>query len=268
MYSRTDLQNGLRTQVFGKNLVIYDSIDSTNSCAKILAASGTPEGSIVIAENQTEGRGRLGRRWISEPGTCLLFSLVIRPTLEINKVGLLPFFVAAAVAIAIEKATGMQCECKWPNDVLLNGKKCCGILLESTFQHNLLEYAVIGIGININQASFDGDLEETATSLKLAAHKSFDRYEIFRSIVESLEHLYGDIKAGDFKKTLSEWNSRATIFDKQVELSQSGERIYGRAIALSADGGLILETSDGKRIFYAGDVTIIKNNNNATIETG
>lgn len=254
MYSKEELQNGLNTFIFGKKIFTYDSIDSTNICAKTLASTGVEEGTVVIAEYQTAGRGRLGRTWQAESGSNLLFSVIIRPKLEINKIGLLPFFAAASVAIAIETITAKRCECKWPNDILLNGKKCCGILLESSFQHNVLDYAIMGIGLNVNQRVFGKDIKDHATSLNQEFGKEFDRRDVFRQIITSLELLYSEVRIGNFDKILKEWKSRTTMFGKQITLSQAGENLYGRAITLSADGGLVLETPNGQRVCYAGDV--------------
>jgi BirA family transcriptional regulator, biotin operon repressor / biotin---[acetyl-CoA-carboxylase] ligase len=258
MYSKEELQNGLCTQIFGKKIFTYDSLDSTNACAKTLAGTGAEEGTVVITEYQTAGRGRLGRTWQAESGSNLLFSIIIRPTLEINKLGLLPFFAAAAVALALESMTGERCECKWPNDILLSGKKCCGILLESSFQHNVLDYAVIGIGVNVNQKVFGEDIRERATSLCQECGKQFDRRRVFQQIITSLESFYSDVKIGNFENTLNEWKARTTIFGKQITLTQAGEHLCGRAITLSADGGLVLATSSGQRVCYAGDVTFTK----------
>jgi BirA family transcriptional regulator, biotin operon repressor / biotin---[acetyl-CoA-carboxylase] ligase len=258
MYSKEELQSGLNTRIFGKKIFTYDSIDSTNACAKTLASTGAEEGTVVIAEYQTAGRGRLGRTWQAESGSNLLFSTIIRPTLEINKIGLLPFFAAAGVALALETVTGACCECKWPNDVLLNGKKCCGILMESSFQHNVLDYAIIGIGVNVNQKLFSEDLKDRATSLSQECGREFDRRKIFQQIMKSLELLYSEIKIGNFEITLNEWKTRTTMFGKQVTLTQAGEHLHGRAITLSADGGLVLATPDGQRVCYAGDVTFTK----------
>jgi BirA family transcriptional regulator, biotin operon repressor / biotin---[acetyl-CoA-carboxylase] ligase len=260
MYSKEELQSGLTTNTFGKKIFIYDSIDSTNACAKMLAGTGAEEGTVVIAEYQTAGRGRLGRTWQAESGSNALLSIIIKPMLEINKVGLLPFFAAAGVALAIEEVSGLRCECKWPNDVLLNNKKCCGILMESSFQHNVLDHAIIGIGVNVNQKVFGGDLKERATSLSQECSREFDRREVVQKILASLESLYSKVKNGDFETTLSEWKSRTTIFGKQITLIQVSEKIHGRAIALSADGGLVLATPNGQRVCYAGDVTIAKQN--------
>ncbi len=258
MYSKEELQNGLTTFIFGKKIFTYDSIDSTNTCAKTLASAGAEEGAVVIAEYQTAGRGRLGRTWQAESGSNLLFSTIIRPKLEINKTGLLPFFAAVGAAQALEVVTGEHFECKWPNDILINGKKCCGILLESSFQNNVLDYAVIGMGVNVNQKVFDGEIKDRATSLSRECGKEFDRRDVFHQIMTSLELLYSEVKIGNFTITLNEWKSRTTIFGKQITITQAGERLQGHAVTLSADGGLVLETPAGHRVCYAGDVIFTK----------
>lgn len=258
MYSEEELQRGLITQVFGHKLFIYDTIDSTNARAKILANKGAEEGTVVITEYQTEGRGRFGRTWFAESGSSLLFSVIIRPNFSTDKVGLLPFFAATGIALAVEKITGLQCECKWPNDVLLNRKKCCGILMESTSQQNKLDYVVIGIGLNVNQKNFFDDLEDKATSLSNECGKEFDRRDMFCQIMSSLESLYTDVSRGDFDAALSEWKARATIFGKQITLTQAAKVINGVVIAFTDDGGLVVETKTGTQVFHAGDVTIAK----------
>jgi len=258
MLSTEELQQGLQTRIFGKKVFSFDAIDSTNTCAKTLAIAGMEEGTVVIAEYQTAGRGRFGKLWQAESGSNLLFSLIIRPTLDNKKVGLLPLFAVAGVALAIESITGLHCECKWPNDLLLNGKKCCGILMESAFQNNSLDYAVIGIGLNVNQKSFSKDLEDRATSLNIECGKEFDSVYVFRQIMTSLESLYMEVRIGNFDTTLKRWKSRIAMFGKQITLTQANKETRGHVIALAADGGLILETTEGQLTFYAGDVTIKK----------
>jgi BirA family biotin operon repressor/biotin-[acetyl-CoA-carboxylase] ligase len=260
MYSKDELQRGLNTHTFGRELFVYDSIDSTNTCAKALASTHAEEGTVVITEYQTAGRGRLGRTWLAESGSSLLFSVIIRPTIDLNKIGLLPIFAAASVALAVEAASGISCECKWPNDVLMNGKKCCGILIESAFQHHVLDYAIIGIGLNVNQKSFSEELADKATSLNRECNKEFDRKEVFHRVMTSLESLYSEVVQGNFSTTLKEWKARSSMFGKLITLTQAGKEIRGRAFALAADGGLVLTTPHGQSVYYAGDVTIVKQN--------
>jgi BirA family biotin operon repressor/biotin-[acetyl-CoA-carboxylase] ligase len=260
MYSIDELQCKLNTQVFGKNLFIYESIDSTNACAKKLAGTGAPEGTVVIADYQSAGRGRLGRTWHGEAGKNLLFSIIIRPVIDISKVGLLPLFAAVGVALTIKGLTDLDCECKWPNDILLNERKCCGILMESAFQQNTLSHVIIGIGLNVNQKSFGEELDGKATSLRRECGKEFDRGDIFQSLMTSFESLYTEVKKGDFNKTLRLWKLHTSIFGKQISLTQAGKGINGRVIDLADNGGLIIETATGSQVFYAGDVTLSKHN--------
>jgi len=237
-------------------LFVYDSIDSTNASAKTLAAGGATEGTVVIADHQTAGRGRSGRTWLAEPGSSLLFSIIIRPACSIDKVGLLPYVAAAGIADAVETLTGRKCECKWPNDILMSGKKCCGILMESSFQNTMLEYVVIGIGLNVNQKIFPQQLGRTATSLLLETGKEFDRRAVFCQIMASLESRYIDAGRGDFDHILKEWKARASIFGKRITLTQASHTIGGIALDLTDDGGLLVETDTTRRVFHAGDVTI------------
>jgi BirA family transcriptional regulator, biotin operon repressor / biotin---[acetyl-CoA-carboxylase] ligase len=256
MYSEQELQRSLTTKVFGRKLFVYESLDSTNRCAKAFASKGAEEGTVVIADIQTAGRGRFGRTWLAEPGSSILFSVVLRPAFCKEKIGLLSYFAAAGIALAVEPLTGIPFECKWPNDILINGRKFCGILMESTFQKNELDYIIIGIGINVNQMNFPGELEGKATSLRKECGREFDRKSLICTILSSLESLYGDVQKGDFNTVLREWKTRATLFRNQITLTQADARIDGIAVGLADDGGLILETKTGTRVFYAGDVSI------------
>ena len=261
MYLKEEFQQGLRTKVFGRALLVFETIESTNMYAKTLASKGAEEGTVVIADHQTSGRGRFGRTWLAEPGSSLLFSVIIRPTFNADKVGLLPFFAAASIALAVETTTGMQCECKWPNDILFHDKKNCGILLESTFQHNKLDYAIIGIGLNVNQTNFSGDLAGTATSLRKECGREFDRRNVFRQIMSSfsIPKLSPQMAfSSGIDTVLTEWKARAALIGKRIKLTQTANIIEGVAIALADDGGLIVETGSVQRVFHAGDVTIVK----------
>ena len=180
MFSEQILRKGLKTRVFGNKIYTFDSVDSTNNCARAVAACGAAEGTIIITEHQTAGKGRLGRHWQAEPNQNLMFSLVLRPNVSPESINLLPLYVAVAVSDAIENATGLKVECKWPNDILYNGKKVAGILIEGSIKQNAVEYVVIGIGINVNQMKFDGDLTTKASSLRLECQKEIDRTVLFR----------------------------------------------------------------------------------------
>jgi BirA family biotin operon repressor/biotin-[acetyl-CoA-carboxylase] ligase len=258
MYTKEELLSGLQTKTIGCRLFVFDEIDSTNTCAKTLASTGIEDGAVVIADHQTAGRGRLGRSWIAEPKSNLLFSIIVRPCITRAQTGLLPFFAAVSVASAIELTVGKKVECKWPNDLLLNGKKICGILLESAFSQESLDYAVVGIGLNVNQSNYGIELEHKATSLMNETGTLHDLRYIFQHILESLDTLYMDVKKGDFTKILENWNSRAHMFGQPVTLIQGNQNISGIASRITDDGGLIIETSSGLKTFYAGDVFLKK----------
>jgi BirA family transcriptional regulator, biotin operon repressor / biotin---[acetyl-CoA-carboxylase] ligase len=252
--SKEELSDGLKTKVIGKRLFVFDSIDSTNACAKTLAEAGTEEGSVVISEFQTQGRGRQGHEWKAEPRTNLLFSTLLRPQLPKEKIGILTFFAAVSVARAIERLTGRPVECKWPNDLMLNGKKLCGILLENSVQKDSIAYSVIGVGLNVNQEQFDAELESVATSLSRETGKPLDRKKVFQYALREMDNLYGDIQCGKFETILSSWNERCSMFGRPVSVTQAGTTISGKAVGLSADGGLVVETQENTVTLYAGDV--------------
>jgi BirA family biotin operon repressor/biotin-[acetyl-CoA-carboxylase] ligase len=256
MISKEELISGLETKAFGKKIFVYETLDSTNACAKALADTGAPEGTVVISEHQTAGRGRQGRSWHSQPGHNLLFSVILRPGLEKDKAGLLPFFAAYSAALAIEQHTGSKCECKWPNDIMINGKKCCGILMENCFQSNSIDFTIAGIGLNINQENFPVELKNKATSLKSECGRGFDRPAIFRQIMRTMESVYSEFISEHSGNILEKWKSHANMFGKNILIDVSGRKISGKAVDLSANGGLILDTPEGRKVFYSGDVTV------------
>jgi BirA family biotin operon repressor/biotin-[acetyl-CoA-carboxylase] ligase len=256
MYSKQELQEGLSVSLIGNKIFTFETIDSTNSCAKTLAEAGMEEGTVVLTDFQSAGRGRLGRTWLSEPGKNLLFSFILRPAMNSKDAGTLSLFAAAGVAQGIESFTGMSIECKWPNDLLLRGKKVCGILLESSFSADKLDYAVIGIGINVNQTLFDSGLLQHSTSLKTAAGTALDRKALFQNILRSLDSLYAQIQNRNNSGIMKEWLSRNSMIGKQTTVVQDAQKISGIVQAFSEDGSMILKTSKGLQSFYSGDVTL------------
>lgn len=263
MYSREELAQGLTTEIVGKKIFVFETIDSTNACARILGDAGTPEGAVVITDFQTDGRGRLGRSWLSDPHANLLFSVLLRPPISIETTGLLTLYASVAIARAIERIIGEPTECKWPNDVLLRGKKFCGILLENSFQQAELSYAVIGAGINVNQRTLPPELSNRATSLAIEIGTIFDRKQIFQTILQEMDGLYESARRGDFTYVVSEWTKRCSMFGKPVTVQQHDRTMSGIALRLNHDGGLIIETNAGIKTVYAGDVSLV-----AQMETG
>jgi BirA family biotin operon repressor/biotin-[acetyl-CoA-carboxylase] ligase len=257
MLSKQEITGGLSTAIVGKKLFFFETIDSTNSCARALGDAGTVEGAVVVAEYQTNGRGRLGRTWFAEPGTSLLFSALLRPPITVETAGLLTLFASAAIARAVERSTSLEVECKWPNDLLLKGKKFCGILIENSFQQAGLSYSVIGAGINVNQPEFPEEIAAKATSLAREAGALLGREKIFRSILSELDSMYAAVRRGEFDFAVAEWTKRCTMFGKAITVQEHDSTVSGVAVRLHRDGGLVIRTAEGERTIYAGDVSVV-----------
>lgn len=249
------LKKGLKK--FGTKVYAFETIDSTNNCAKALASCWAREGTLVLAERQTAGKGRLGRAWHANAYENLTFSVILRPTLPPEALNLLPLYAAVALAEAIEKETGLAVECKWPNDLLIQGKKAAGILLEGSLKDNAIDHVVLGIGLNVNQTVFPEELAERATSLKLQAGRDFDRVQILRTILRTLESHYAIIMKKGFQSLLPLWLARTTMLNREISVTQDGTIISGVVRGLSPDGALILETEGTEKALFAGDVTIL-----------
>lgn len=257
MIDESVLKKGLHTRWVGRKIYTFDTIDSTNNCARALAGCFAEEGTVVIADHQSAGRGRLGRSWDSPASENLMFSVILRPTLSPDATNLLPLVTAVAVASAIEESTGLKADCKWPNDLLLGGKKVAGILLEGSLKQNAVEFVVIGIGVNVNQVVFPTELAPRATSLRLAGGREVDRVRLFQSILRSIEHLHARLAPSHFKGVLPLWLARSRMINRQISVSQQGSVLSGVVRGLSDDGGLILNSSGTQHTLFAGDVTLL-----------
>ncbi len=197
------------------------------------------------------------RSWEAERGQNILLSIILRPTIIQENVNLMTYYIAVGVVEAIERTIPESVECKWPNDLLLNRKKFCGILLESSFQQQQLDFVVAGIGINVNQTTFPPALQTKATSLKREFHREFDRVEIIQDLLTQLEINYAFIRNHNFEPLLKKWKRRCTMFGKLITVTHNGTSVSGKAISLEADGALVLETENGFQKFYAGDVSTV-----------
>lgn len=257
MFTEKALRKGLKTRIFGNKIYTFETIDSTNNCAKAVAGVGALEGTVVIAEEQTAGRGRLGRLWHSDPHQNLTFSVVLRPKLNNEGFNLLSLFAAVAVAEAIEEVTHLRVEAKWPNDLLIGKKKVAGILIEGSFKDNSSEYVILGIGINVNQTSFPDDLMQKATSLSHVSDNEVNRIDLFRETLRSLERNYINVCTVGFPPILSAWLSRSSLMDKPISISQQGALITGVVKGLNSDGGLVIQTDESTQTVFAGDVTVV-----------
>jgi BirA family transcriptional regulator, biotin operon repressor / biotin---[acetyl-CoA-carboxylase] ligase len=257
MIDTAELQKRLKCRRFASKIYAFDSIESTNTYARALAADGAAEGTLVFAEEQTAGRGRLGRGWVANAGENLTFSLILRPTTPPDQINLLPLGIAVALARGVRRATSLPVYCKWPNDLLLHGKKCAGILMESALGPRGFEFIVVGIGVNVNQRTFPETLRARATSLALHAPHPFERISVFRAVLESLEQEYDTFASDGLTSIIPAWLELAPIIGKRVSAELQGETVHGTVTGITPDGGLQLHTDTGDLALFAGDVTIL-----------
>ena len=240
--------------IVGCEVRLFETLESTMDEAKRLAESGAPEGTVVIAEEQTSGRGRFDRSWISEPGKDLLFSVVFRP--EAAQAPYINMAAALTVCSTVGHATGLDTAIKWPNDVKLAGRKVSGILVESVVLRSDIEYTVLGVGLNVNSnpASVP-EIAATATSMYRESGRTFDRAEILIDVLRELDRRYGLIREG--RSMREEWSSRLETLGRSVVVRWQDTSEEGMATRVDEMGNLILTKPDGTtKSIVAGEVTL------------
>lgn len=259
LLSLTEIKTGLQTEILGHNLLCFSSIDSTNEAAKREAVTGASEGTVVIADQQEQGKGRLDRQWVSPPGVGLWFSIILRPDLQPAQAAQLTFVSAIAICKALRKVTGLPFSIKWPNDILIENKKVCGILTELSAEIDRINYIVAGIGINVNQQKEDffPEIRSTAISLLLAAGRTFNRAEILRSVLLEYEYQYRNYLHNGFMPILDIWRTLNSTLGKEVLVSTREGSFIGVAEDINEDGCLIVKKdSGGREVLIAGDVSL------------
>jgi BirA family biotin operon repressor/biotin-[acetyl-CoA-carboxylase] ligase len=249
----------IRHTLFGRALRYYDEIESTNAEAKSLAADGAPEGTVIVAECQTAGRGRLGRRWTSPAGKGLLFSVILRPDLPMSDAHLLTLVAATAAAEAIETQTGIAVRIKWPNDLYVDDRKLGGILTEVSGEQDEIDWVIVGIGINVNTeyGELPVPLRRTAASLKMAGGQLIDRSELLARILLSVEASYVATLRSGFGSALESYRCRDYLSRRTVSVQTREGPVIGEAVGIDDRGALLLQLPHRHvRRFYAGDVTL------------
>jgi BirA family transcriptional regulator, biotin operon repressor / biotin---[acetyl-CoA-carboxylase] ligase len=256
--SEKAIRAGLSTHAFGRKILTLETVASTNEFAKSLNLDEGPHGTVVTAEEQISGRGRLGRQWESPRSENLLFTILLRPEEDqASKIPLIPFAAAVGAAEAIEAETGLVVECKWPNDLLIEKKKVCGMLLESSLLGAHFEKIVLGIGVNVNQKNFSAELLPYATSVAIEKGAGADRTALLRRMLSALEARYLQLMNEPPELLLNAWRKRTTMFGTRITVRESNFTFTGIAEALSADGSLMMRLDDGSaHTVRAGDVTL------------
>ena len=251
------IQAGITTEIFGRTIHCLDRIDSTNLFARRLAEEGAPEGEIVFAEEQTQGRGRLGRSWFSPRHSNLYFSLILRPAFAPAQASQITLMAGVALAESLEAVLGEAPEIKWPNDILVAGKKLAGILTESVCEGTRIRFVIVGMGVNVNLplASLPEPLRERATSLLEKTGRRWERTKLAGLLIQGLERCYKDLTEKGFREMAARWERYFRRKGRDVEVRMLNQVIRGTAMGIDAEGALIVRDQGGaiQRVL-AGDV--------------
>lgn len=250
----------LGNSIFAENIEFHKTLGSTNTRLKDLAVAGAPEGSIVIAEEQTAGRGRMGRQWLSPTSENLLFSVLLRPTVKAGDVFSLTMAFALAACEGIEHVSNMKAVIKWPNDIYMNEKKLGGVLTEFSVKDQMAEYVIIGIGLNVN---WNPGRTETvlyeSTSIKSESGKNVDRELLLVMLLKVFEEYYNDIVEGNISNIHEKWNKKSMLLKRLVEVESGDGLIRGTVIRIDKKGSLVIKDERGEeKKILNGDVSVKK----------
>jgi BirA family biotin operon repressor/biotin-[acetyl-CoA-carboxylase] ligase len=259
-FSIDDIRAGVKGSI-GREILFYDTVDSTNTVAEMLAEKGKAEGTVIIADSQVKGRGRLGRPWISPPGMNIYMSIILRPEIESKDITLITIMTAIVCTIALRKVTGLNVTIKWPNDLIISEKKIGGILTEVKIAYKRIKYAVTGIGINVNMDSdaFIDEIKDIATSVKIETGAPCSRAEICRKILNEIDHWYELLKEMERNVLISEWQQLTSTLGREVKITTGKETFTGFAESINDEGMLIVKLPSGDlRLIRSGDLTILR----------
>lgn len=255
--SKNEIESGLHTSWAGKKLYYFEETGSTNDDAKRFAAQGDAHGTLVVSDKQNAGRGRRGRDWVSVKGDNVYFSIVLRPDMSPAKASMLTLVMALAVANAICDVTGLCARIKWPNDIVVNRKKVCGMLTEMTAELAYIHEVVIGVGININQVDFPDEIKETASSLYLESGQKIMRSKLLQSCITYFERYYDlFMQTQDLTGLMEEYNAMLVNLDAGVKVLDPKGEFQGISRGIDAQGQLLVEHDGVTEAVYAGEVSV------------
>jgi BirA family biotin operon repressor/biotin-[acetyl-CoA-carboxylase] ligase len=257
--SITELLAGLTTKVMGQKLYLYDEVESTQSAAHALVGSGASEGTLVLAEAQSSGRGRMGRKWHSPRGKGIWMSLVLTPKIPLYFTPQLTLLAAVAVCRSIQKLCRVEIGIKWPNDLLIHGKKVCGILLEISGEDERLKYVIAGIGIsaNLRMEDYPEELRTVATSLAIETGSEVSRTAIIQAVLREFEDLYALYHEQGFAPIRLLWEAHSVSLHRPIRVHTPNGMIEGRAESIDDAGALTVSTASGEQIrVFSGDVEL------------
>jgi BirA family transcriptional regulator, biotin operon repressor / biotin---[acetyl-CoA-carboxylase] ligase len=248
-----EIKNGLKTKIFGKQIFSYDSIGSTMDEVMRLGLADRSEGVVVCADGQTKGRGRLGRRWESKKGRGLFFSILLRPRLSVIESARLTLVFAVALCEALRKIARVEAQIKWPNDILIHGKKVAGILTEMNAEMDRVNFIVVGVGVNVLEG--EKDLLASATSIFLETQDKISRVRILQEILFEVERYYHRFQDKEFSSICNQWRKSSATLGQRIRLGEGRHAVEGIAKDIDSDGCLLIRTDQGSIVKRtAGDV--------------
>lgn len=258
LMTEAEIKSLLHTDWVAKEVLYFDTIDSTNTKAQELAEKGYPSGTLVVADKQESGKGRRGRSWVSPSGTGIFMTLMIKPDINPNNASMLTLVAALAVAKAITSVTGEEAMIKWPNDIVVNGKKVCGILTEMNAQFDYINHIVVGIGINVHNESFPEEISQMASSLMIeAGGKRFHRAQIIAETMSYFEQYYDTfLKTQDLSALVREYDKLLVNRNKSVRVLDPKEPFDGKAMGITPKGELIVDTWESRKLVSSGEVSV------------
>ena len=254
----SEIKSRLHTRWAGQTLYYYDEIDSTNTQIKRLAEEDAPHGTLAVADYQSRGKGRRGRAWDSPHGSAIYMSILFRPEIRPDRASMLTLVIGLSVTQAIRSNLGLQAQIKWPNDVVLNGKKLVGILTEMSTEVDYINYVVIGVGINVNQKVFDEELKEKATSLMIETGAPVKRSALIAAVMKHFEINYAlFMENGDLSGLQESYNEMLVNRGKEVRILEPGNEYNAHAYGINETGELIVRTQKGEeKHIFAGEVSV------------
>ena len=258
LMTEAEIKSLMHTDWVAKEVLYFDTIDSTNTKAQELAEKGYPSGTLVVADKQESGKGRRGRSWVSPSGTGIFMTLMIKPDINPNNASMLTLVAALAVAKAITSVTGEEAMIKWPNDIVVNSKKVCGILTEMNAQFDYINHIVVGIGINVHNESFPEEISQMASSLMIeAGGKRFHRAQIIAETMSYFEQYYDTfLKTQDLSALVREYDELLVNRNKSVRVLDPKEPFDGKAMGITPKGELIVETWESRKLVSSGEVSV------------
>ena len=256
--SAGEIESRLHTEWAGHPVLYYESIGSTNAEAKRLGEEGAVSGTLLVADEQTAGRGRRGRGWVSPKGSSVYMTLLLRPKAPPESISMVTLVMGLAVTAAIRRISGLDAKIKWPNDIVVDGKKVCGILTELSAEMTAVNYVVIGIGINVNTESFPPEISEVAASLRSAAGRSFDRGALIAACMEEFEaRCLKFEEKQDLTLLKDEYNELLVNCGERVRVLDAADPFEGTARGIDAEGRLLVDRDgQGRTAVYAGEVSV------------